>query len=129
MLMKTNCVIPKFGFQVRIALALSVFIGALAAGPLWGQATSAIFGNVTDSTGAPLAGATVTVRNTETGVARTTVTDDTGDYRVLSLPVGQYEVRVEKTGFKAAVRSGVDLVVAQQPVVNVQLEVGQVTQL
>ena len=126
--MRINCVIPKFGFQGFITLVLSLFIGALVPGSLRGQATSAILGNVTDATGAALAGATVTVRNIETGVARTTVTEDTGDYRVLSLPVGQYEVRVEKTGFKAGVRSGISLVVAQQAVVNVQLEVGQVTQ-
>ena len=126
--MRINCVVPKFGFQGFITLVLSLFIGALVPGSLRGQATSAILGNVTDATGAALAGATVTVRDIETGVARTTVTEDTGDYRVLSLPVGQYEVRVEKTGFKAGVRSGISLVVAQQAVVNVQLEVGQVTQ-
>ncbi len=126
--MGTSSVFPKFRLHFYTAVAFSILIASFLAGPVWAQATSAILGTVTDSTGAVLPGATVTVRSTETGVARTTLTDDTGAYRILSVPVGQYEVRVEKTGFKAAVRSGINVVVAQQAVVNVQLEVGQVTQ-
>ncbi len=115
-----------FRKPVRL-LVLGVLCGVQSL-VLYGQATSAIIGNVTDSTGAAIPAANVTVRNTETGIARTIMTDDGGDYRVLSLPVGNYEVRVEKTGFKAVVRSGIDLVVAQQAVVNIQLAVGEVTQ-
>jgi len=125
--MRTQHVIPKPTLLAG-RLDLYVFLLGFAALPLWSQATSAITGKVTDSSGAAVPAANVTVRSTETGVARTVVSDDLGDYRALSLPVGQYEVRVEKSGFKAVVRSGIDLVVAQQAVVNVPLEVGQVTQ-
>src|SRR5579864_5046861 len=105
--------VRKSPFRLAALLIPIVLLFAVQPPELHGQATSAIIGNVTDSTGAAVAGATVTVRNVETGVSRTIVTDDAGDYRVLSLPVGQYEVRVEKTGFKAVVRTGIDLVVAQ----------------
>ena len=126
--MRTQYNVRKPRLRVRGALVLSLFILGIPVLPLWSQATSAISGKVTDTSGAAVPGANVTVRSTETGVARTITTDDLGDYRALSLPVGQYEVRVEKSGFKAVVRSGINLVVAQEAIVNVQLEVGQVTQ-
>jgi hypothetical protein len=126
--MRHQYIIPKPTLRLAAILGVSLFLVGLAVLPLWSQATSAITGKVTDASGAAVPGANVTVRSTETGVARTVVTDDLGDYRALSLPVGQYEVRVEKSGFKAVVRSGINLVVAQEAVVNVQLEVGQVTQ-
>lgn len=116
----------KFDLFVLTALKLLLFLSISAT--LWAQVTSAILGTVTDPSGAAVAGVNVTVRNTETGVSRTTVTGENGNYQVLSLPVGQYEVRVEKPGFKAVLRSGINLVVAQEAVVNVPLEVGQVTQ-
>ena len=55
-------------------------------------------------------------------------TDETGNYRVLSLPVGAQEVRAEKPGFKSVVRTGIHLAVAQEAVVNLRLDVGEVTQ-
>jgi hypothetical protein len=128
MFMWTLCAIRKFPIRFAALFILIAFICSVQPAALHGQTTSAIIGNATDSTGAAVAGATVAVRNVETGVSRTTMTDDAGDYRALSLPVGQYEVRVEKPGFKAVVRSGINLVVAQQAVVNVQLAVGEVTQ-
>jgi Carboxypeptidase regulatory-like domain len=126
MFMSTKCIIAKFG--VRLAAVFVMGMPGFGTLPLWGQATSAILGKVTDASGAAVPAANVTIRNTETGVVRMVVTNDAGDYQVLSLPVSQYEVRVEKSGFKAVVRSGINLVVAQEAVVNVQLEVGQVTQ-
>src|ERR1035437_7769427 len=64
----------------------------------------------------------------ETGAVRTGTTDEGGNYRVLSLSVGRYEIRAEKAGFKAAVQTGITLVVGQQAVVNLRLEVGAVQQ-
>jgi hypothetical protein len=128
MFMRAKYVSPKCRLRLMLILGLSIFAFGIAALPLWSQGTSAILGKITDASGAAVPGANVTIRNTETGVVRAVVTNDAGDYQVLSLPVGQYEVRVEKSGFKAVVRSGINLVVAQEAVVNVQLEVGQVTQ-
>jgi hypothetical protein len=93
-----------------------------------GQVTAAISGKVDDISGTGMTGVTVTVKSLETGAARSVSTDTAGDYRVLSLPVGQYEVRAEKTGFKAELRKGVNLVVGQQAVLNLQLEIGDLRQ-
>src|SRR5262249_57608730 len=73
-------------------------------------------------------GETGTVRSRESGATRTDTTDETGNYRVLSLPVGPQEVRAEKPGFRAAVRTGINLVVGQEAVVDLKLDVGQVAQ-
>ncbi len=56
------------------------------------------------------------------------ITDDTGNFRAMSLPVGPYQVRAEKTGFKTQVRTGVNLAVGQEAVVNLRLEVGELAQ-
>src|SRR5262249_47638017 len=94
----------------------------------WAQVTATITGKVEDASGAAVGGAAVTVKNLETGVTRTVTTDETGAYRALSLSVGAQEIRAEKPGFRSAVRTGVNLVVGQEAVVNLKLEVGQVTQ-
>ena len=55
-------------------------------------------------------------------------TDEGGNFKVLSLAVGEYELKAEKTGFKAALRTGINLVAGQEAVVNLRLEVGEVLQ-
>ena len=90
--------------------------------------TAAILGAVKDASGAVVPGASLTARSTETGQTRTAVSAGDGSYRFSALPVGNYEVRVEQSGFQAAVRSGLTLAVGQEAVVNFTLEVGAVTQ-
>ena len=92
------------------------------------QVTAAVVGTVQDTSGAVIPGAAVTVKNLETGVVRAVASDDRGYYRALSLPVGRYEVAAEKTGFRTQVRTGINLVVGQEAVVNLSLEVGEVQQ-
>jgi hypothetical protein len=92
------------------------------------QSTGSITGTVQDASGAAVPGANVTVRSVETGQTRTLATNESGFYSALSLPVGQYEIRAEKSGFTAVVRTGVTLVVGQQAVVNIAMEVGGVQQ-
>ena len=92
------------------------------------QVTASISGRIEDSSGASISGAAVTVTNMETGAARIAQADDAGNYLVLSLQVGRYEVKAEKDGFKVAIQTGVNLVVGQQAIVNLALEVGQVQQ-
>jgi hypothetical protein len=58
-----------------------------------------IVGTVTDQQGAAVAGATVTVKNIDTGTTRDAVTNDEGNYRISALPVGNYSVNIEKQGF------------------------------
>jgi len=88
------------------------------------QTTAAISGRVEDASGGALVGATVTVKSLETGATRNTVTDASGNYSVLSLPLGEQDVRAEKQGFQAVDRTGVHLRVGQNARVNFQLPVG-----
>jgi Carboxypeptidase regulatory-like domain/TonB-dependent Receptor Plug Domain len=95
----------------------------------WAQVTGSLSGRVVDATDAGVSGATVTVKSTETGATRTATTDDSGAYRLVSVPVGPQEVRAEKTGFKAAVRLGINLAVGQEAVANLRLDVGTVSEV
>ncbi len=60
--------------------------------------TATLTGSVSDATGAIIPGATVAATNTSTGVSRSTVSSETGEYRISSLTPGTYEVTVERSG-------------------------------
>src|SRR5215831_19270698 len=90
------------GFQ-RFALAGFILVGSSLFG--WAQVNATISGKVEDQTGAAVGGAMVTVKSLETRATRIATTDETGNYRVLSLPVGPQEVRAEKSDFQTAVRT------------------------
>src|SRR5262245_16527500 len=94
-------------------LLLSVFAAEM--NPLLAaQATTAtISGTVTDSSGAAVPGATVTVKNTGTDISQTTVSDERGRYRLPSLNVGQYEVKAELQGFQTSIRKGIEVTVGK----------------
>jgi len=92
------------------------------------QVSATLSGTVTDPSGAAVAAANVTVRNLDTGLTRTTTTDQAGRYEVFALPVGLYEVRGRKDGFADALRTGIRLVVAQEATVDLSLHVGAVSQ-
>src|SRR4029434_8696373 len=70
------------------------------------QTTGVLTGTVTDTSDAVIAAATVTVRNVRTGEERVAITNDSGQYVVNALPVGEYEVEVSADGFKKIKRSG-----------------------
>src|SRR5713101_2626843 len=90
------------------------------------QISASIKGIVTDPSGARVPSATVKTKNLETGAIRSGITDDAGRYLVLSLPVGEYELRVTKPGFQDAIRSGIHLVVGGEANVDLRLQVGGV---
>jgi len=89
------------------------------------QVTAAVSGTIEDSSGSAVAGATITVTSLETGGRRRTNSDGSGNYSILSLPLGAIEVRAEKTGFKAVARTGITLELDQNAKVNFRLEVGE----
>ncbi|MBV9301063.1 MAG: carboxypeptidase regulatory-like domain-containing protein [Acidobacteriaceae bacterium] len=91
-------------------------------------ATGAVTGTITDSTGAVVPGATVTVTRNETGEARTIVSGSDGTFRVPLLDPGAYTVNVRKTGFKTAIDSKVQVVVTETNVVDMELQPGAVQQ-
>src|ERR1051326_3026434 len=110
----------------RVVAGILLFVAGINLA--WAQVTGTISGRVEDASGAAVGGAIVVVKNLETDAVRTVTTDETGNYRVLSLPLGSQEVRAEKPGFRAAVRTGINLVVGQEAIVNLKLEVGEVIQ-
>src|SRR5258706_5818752 len=95
----------RFSFAVLFALALILISLPLSAQDYRG----AISGIVTDKTGALLPGVTLTVKNVETNVANTSVTDAKGVYHVPHLNAGTYSVEAGLDGFKSVLRKGIDV--------------------
>jgi hypothetical protein len=96
----------------------------------WPQATAVvrISGSVFDPTGAAVVGAQIHAFNVETGLTRPAVSSADGSYSLGNLPVGSYRLEVSAPGFKTYLQEGIILQVNTNPVINVQLEVGQVSQ-
>src|SRR6478735_6365690 len=113
--------------------ALRVLCTALlllvAARPSPAQSVSGtILGTVTDSSGAVVSGAKVTILNEGTALTRTVVTDASGEYTAPSLPTGHYTVLAELQGFKALTLSNIDVGVDQRVRIDLKLEVGAMTE-
>ena len=96
--------------------------------PTWAQTVSQISGTVKDSSGAILPGVEIKVVQTDTGVNRATVTDETGSYTLPNLAVGPYRFEASLPGFSTYVQTGIVLRVNSNPVINVVLQIGQVSQ-
>jgi hypothetical protein len=92
------------------------------------QVTGAtLSGTVTDSSGAVVQGAEVSVKNTATDITRNVTVDSAGFYTVPNLPAGIYEVRVTAAGFSTAVQSDLTLAVGAQEQLNFPLKIGLAT--
>ena len=89
--------------------------------------TATIVGNIYDSSGAVMSGAQVKVLNTNTAFVSETVSSAEGSYYVPNLIPGTYRVTIEASGFKTYVRDGITLRIDETPRVDVQMEVGAVT--
>src|SRR6185436_5480489 len=111
----------KLNFRMAHALVLTMLLAIVASAQTF---RGTILGTVFDQNGALVAGAKITVKNTNTGLERTTTTDDSGNYSVPELPVGPYEVRVEQSGFNTNTVSNVTVEVASERRVDVTLQVG-----
>ncbi|MBF8299658.1 MAG: Outer rane receptor for ferrienterochelin and colicin [Acidobacteria bacterium] len=111
--------------------ALSYLLAVmLSAAPLGAQSTTGtIQGVVTDNQGGVVPGATTTVRNIDTNVRRSAATNAEGAYRFLNMPVGNYELTVELTGFSRYVRSGLTLALNQTAVVDVEIRPAALTEV
>src|SRR5262245_22356773 len=111
---------------ILLCLATFILLSMSTAG--LSQATGEISGTVRDQSGAVLPGVEVSATQTETGVVRNAVTDETGTYILANLPVGPYRVEASLPGFRAYAQSGITLAVNSRLVINVALGVGQVTE-
>jgi hypothetical protein len=122
----------KMSFIRRLHAAAFVCFAALIF--VFGYTASAqtfrgtILGTVTDTSDAAIAGATVTVKNTGTGLTRIVSTAEDGSYAVPELPIGTYSVTVTITGFKSGVVSGLQVEVSSEVRADVKLQAGDIAQ-
>jgi hypothetical protein len=118
--------LQSVGLAILCAMLVALAWGANRA---WAQeVTASITGTVTDASGAAIVGANVTVKSVERGVTYTAVTNGDGLYRISQLPVGSYDLKVEKTGFASDVYPAFVLTLNQVARIDAALKVGQVTQ-
>src|SRR6059036_3685715 len=114
----------RLGSFGRFVTALVATI-ALGTSLVFAQTSMAtILGTVKDTSGALVPGVSITVKHTEIGLTRSVVSGERGAYSMPLLPVGAYEITTTMPGFKQAVRTGINLVVGQEAVVDLTLEVG-----
>ena len=114
--------------QNRCRISQVILLFLICAPASYAQVSATLTGTVTDQSGAIVSGASVTVKNLETSAIRITTTGESGEYQELSLPIGEYEVRVTKQGFAEQIRTGIRLAVGQEARVDVTLQVGLMSQ-
>jgi carboxypeptidase family protein len=112
----------------RVVLGLVVVASLLPRLAAAQAVTGTILGTVSDTTGAAVPGATVTLTNLGTGLTRSMVTDSSGEYTVPSLPTGKYRLVAELPGFRTVTMPDIDLGVDQHLRFNVQLSIGTVSE-
>jgi len=117
----------KIAWGLVVVLALFAIAGMMT--PAMSQeVTAGIVGTVTDSSGAPVKGATVTATDADRGTVWTAQTNDSGAYNLLRLPIGKYGVKVTMAGFDTVVVQPFTLVLDQTAREDLQLKVGKVSE-
>jgi Carboxypeptidase regulatory-like domain len=119
---------PRIGFSIAISLAACLMLlgGKQLAAQ---QATAQITGTIRDTTHAIVVGAKVTLKNTDTNIARSVTSNKDGDYLFTLVPIGTYELSVEQTGFSKSVRRGITLEINQNAHLDVDLRVGTTSEV
>lgn len=113
--------IRSIHWKLSFALLLSLLLGSSGNAQL---STATLYGTITDSTGAAIPKANVTITQTDTGFVRTVVTNDSGNYRADFLPIGPYRVSVTANGFKKLDREGVTLTVTEEAHLDLAMSIG-----
>jgi hypothetical protein len=111
---------------MRASRFLTVFFGLLVSLPSWAQ-TAQVTGKVSDSSGAPVPGASILVTNQRTAIARTSVTNSDGYYAIQLLPPSSYTVRVQSNGMKTSTRE-ILLAVDQVARLDFSMQVGDLAE-
>src|SRR5262245_31803044 len=114
--------------RVQVCVLIGFLFSVLTCTAVWAQSTAQINGTVKDQSGAVLPGVEVTVTQTDTGVTRNTLTNETGSYVLQNLPIGPYRLEAALPGFRTYTQTGIVLQVSANPTINPVLEVGQVTE-
>src|SRR5215831_2929116 len=115
---KDLCALGKLGLAIILLIAFRTCESFAQ------TATASIVGVVRDTSGALIPGVTVNIKHVDSGLTRTVISSETGNYTAPSLPVGPYEISTTMPGFKQEVRRCIHLVVGQQAVIDLTLEVG-----
>jgi Carboxypeptidase regulatory-like domain len=111
------------------SICIVMLLAMLTASLAFSQAVSgSLVGTLSDSSGAVVANAKVTITERDTGLTRTTNTNESGNYAFPDLPPGTYTVIAEQTGFKRASRGGIELIVNSSERVDLTLTPGQITE-
>src|SRR5205085_4463538 len=105
-----------------------IFVCILTCADISAQATAQISGAARDQSGAVLPGVEITATQTDTGITRSAVTNETGSYVLPNLAIGPYKLEASLPGFRTFVQAGIVLQVNANPVINLTLEVGQVSE-
>ncbi|HQR40422.1 MAG TPA: carboxypeptidase-like regulatory domain-containing protein, partial [Blastocatellia bacterium] len=109
--------------------ALAVILCSLLVTPSFAQTfRGMILGTVRDSSGAVLGGATVTAKSQTTGVSRTTTSDADGNFTIPELPIGTYQLTVQRDGFQTGVVKDLEVAVSAERRVDVSLQAGAVSE-
>jgi hypothetical protein len=114
--------------MTRTGFLLAALVLACAAPARAQFETSSILGTIRDNSGAVVAGATVTITNTQTGVSQSRATDANGNYEFFTVRIGTYVVTAEKEGFSVALAENVQLAVGARQRVDLTLQVGSITE-
>src|SRR5262245_200134 len=129
------CAPRTFGGYMRHISARILFLALICAAlpalafAQAGGATAEIKGKITDSTGAAVVGATVTATDAGKGISRTITSDEQGEYHLLFIPLGIYQLKVEASGFTAQAQSGVEVTVGQTLNKDIALQVGATSEI
>src|SRR5262249_56235640 len=114
----------------RKGLLIAALMALLASAVALGQTpTATLSGVVRDASGALVPNVKITAKNASTGATRDTMTDNEGRYSLTNLGPGQYEVRAERNGFKTAAQSGVILTVGGASVLDLTVQIGEVSEV
>jgi hypothetical protein len=114
--------------RIVFTMLSGMLVLTLTCNNAWAQATAQISGTARDQSGAVLPGVEIKVTQTETGIARDTITNETGSYVLPNLAIGPYRLEASLPGFRTFAQTGIVLQVNSSPAVNVVLEVGQVSE-
>ena len=119
---------PRIAAAATLLAALLLAVLAILTPVQAQETTGAINGTITDPSGSPIVGATVTASDVARGTEFPTQTNNDGAYYLTHLPVGRYALKVEAKGFQTATKPAFDLVLDQVARVDVQMTVGAMSQ-
>src|SRR5436309_5673677 len=120
-----SLLMPSRRACLRALAAAFLCLGGTA---LMAQSTGAIAGMISDTTGGAIPGASITATNQATGLKWSTISGSSGDYQIVALPTGPYQLEVQAPGFQTRVIKNLPVAVAQTTMQNIQLSVGQISE-